>query len=160
MEVVKVTPPPNRGNTKHGLAHTRPYNSWCAMIARCTKPNDPHYKWYGARGITVCEEWKTFEGFWNDMQEGYASNLMLEREDNNGNYCKGNCKWATRKEQSNNKRNNRLLETPNGIMSLQQAADFYGLERGCLRSRLRRKVSVEELFSPSKKENRHDVIGE
>lgn len=89
----------NCADTKHPL-----YGIWRGIIARCTDTNSPSYKDYGGRGITICQEWKEeFLAFVEDMgprPEGYS----VERKDNEGNYNKDNCKWATAQEQAYNKR--------------------------------------------------------
>ena len=92
----------------------RLYRIWANMRTRCNNPNFTKYADYGGRGITVCKEWGTFEPFraWAVLN-GYKENLTLDRIDNNGNYCPENCRWATQKEQCNNKRNNHTL-THNG----------------------------------------------
>lgn len=88
----------------HGMSRTRPHIIWCHMIARTTNVKEPSYKDYGGRGITLCDRWKSFENFWEDMQEGYSDELELDRIDVNGNYCKENCRWATLSMQGHNKR--------------------------------------------------------
>lgn len=87
---------------KHGHAkmrgQTRTYRKWCAMLQRCNNPANPGYKYYGKRGITVCERWLIFENFLADMGP-CPPGLTLHRVDNDGNYEPGNCKWATWSEQ-------------------------------------------------------------
>lgn len=87
----------------HGLSKTPTYNSWRAMLERCLNPNNSHYKHYGGRGITVCNEWLTFENFFRDVGER-PSGKTLDRKNNNGNYELCNVRWATDAEQRANKK--------------------------------------------------------
>ena len=93
------------GHTINGKV-TPEYTVWANMIQRCYNPMHEHWKHYGARGIKVCQRWRRFENFYEDMGKRPA-NLTLERKRNNEGYSKDNCKWATRKEQANNQRRSR-----------------------------------------------------
>ena len=84
----------------------RLYSIWTGMKTRCFNPNSARYKDYGGRGITICDEWRTFDNFclWA-LSNGYEDGLTIERLDNDKSYCPSNCTWITKSEQGKNKRN-------------------------------------------------------
>lgn len=86
------------------MSGTRFYKIWKGMSTRCNNEKYKLFKDYGGRGIKICNEWRTFENFRDDMLASYKEDLSIERKNNDGNYCKENCKWATRQEQNMNKR--------------------------------------------------------
>jgi len=96
--------------TTHGMYGTKEYNSWNAMVDRCTNAKYHRYGDYGGRGIKVCDRWlNSVENFYSDMGDKPIG-MSIDRIDNDGDYTPDNCRWATAKEQSRNRRNNRLIE--------------------------------------------------
>ena len=123
-EALKVTADKNDGrfkvgkehlNYKHGLYKSRIYKIWETMKHRCYCTGQTSYRYYGGRGITVCDEWRNdFKEFYDwAMSNGYSDELTLDRVESSGNYEPTNCRWVTMKEQTRNKSSNRLL-TYNG----------------------------------------------
>lgn len=97
-------------NTTHGMSDSRLYRIWAGMLNRCNNSKQGSYKNYGGRGISVCEEWKTFENFMNwALSNGFEEELTIDRIDVNGNYCAENCKWSDKYEQIANRRNSNIV---------------------------------------------------
>lgn len=89
---------------RHGLARSALYTTWAGMLQRCYNTKSTAYYLYGRRGITVCERWKTFENFAADMGERPSPTHSIDRKDNDKGYSPDNCRWATKKQQSQNTR--------------------------------------------------------
>ncbi len=96
-------------NRKHGQSRSKAYRSWCSAKARCSNPNNKQFSYYGGRGITMAPEWRDdFARFFSDMGPR-PPGTSLDRIDNDGPYAPGNCRWATRKQQSWNPRQPRMI---------------------------------------------------
>lgn len=127
----------------HGMTGSPTYRTWSAMRARCENPADDHYKWYGGRGVTVCERWSSFENFLSDMGVR-PRGMSLDRIDNDGPYSPENCRWATQKEQMQNTRKSVTFEGK----TIQEWSEQLGIKYHTLTYRMRKHGSV---FLPKEK---------
>jgi len=132
------------------LRHDPVFHVWRAMVARCTNPQHSHWKWYGARGITVCDRWRSFENFKADMGER-PDGMTLERVDNSKGYDPDNCCWANWHAQARSRRSSSGAEA---IMELRgerlTAADWArrtGIPQSTLCMRLKRGWSDERALT-------------
>jgi len=133
----------------HGKSKTRSYHIWISMHARCNNPNTQSYPNYGGRGISVCYRWSLFKNFYEDMGPP-LDRLSIERINNSEGYSKKNCKWATREEQMNNMRSNKIIEYGGEQLTYSQAARKYGIGYFQLRGRLRNGWSVKDAIEKPK----------
>src|SRR6185312_1449131 len=140
--------------TTHGMCATPLYRVWVNMRRRCNSPRYPKYSEGGGRGITITSRWDHFEQFYEDMKDSYKTGLKLDRKDNDGPYSLKNCRWVTQKEQMQNTRFNRYIETPKGRMILSEASRVSGIACRTLTDRISSGWPVEKLFdSPKRKRN-------
>jgi hypothetical protein len=128
--------------TTHGQYKTPEYYVWAKVLDRCNNPRCANFKDYGGRGITVDPAWMAFERFLADMGPRPSSQHSIDRVDNDGPYCRDNCRWATRAEQSRNTRANVLLTHAGRTMTLTDWAAETGLTRYALEARIRYGWSV------------------
>lgn len=137
-------------HTKHGESKSRLFSIWQDMKNRCNNPNVKNFKNYGARGISVCAEWmKSFESFrdWA-FNNGYSDDLTIDRKDVNGNYKPDNCRWATKVEQSNNRRVCRFITINGVIRTASEWARETGISSSVIVGRLDSGWPEEMLLSP------------
>lgn len=132
---------------KHGLSNSDEYFIWAGMKSRCLNKNESNYHNYGGRGIKVCDRWvESFENFYEDMGPRPGPEYSIERKNNDGDYEKDNCRWATNKEQNNNKRTNRYIEYNGKIKTLSQWAEAFNIRLTTLAGRLEDGWTIKEAF--------------
>lgn len=138
----------------HGMTKTRTYKKWAGMKTRCYNEKEESYKYYGAKGIRVCDSWlNSFDNFLKDMgtcPEGYT----LDRIDSDNNYSPDNCRWATLKQQANNKTNNRWIEYNGMKKTLSQWSQFRGIGHATILYRLKAKWSIGQALEYEIRENK------
>jgi len=104
------------------------YGIWLGIKARCHRKSEPGYKYYGARGIKMCKRWKnSFSNFYADMGPRSNNSMSIDRINVNGDYCPENCRWASTKEQSINKRNTRRINYKGQMLTLKEFSEITGL---------------------------------
>ena len=138
-------------STTHGMFGTRLYNIWAGMKRRCYDPKTQGYRFYGARGITFCDDWKNFEPFYEwAKNNGYSDNLTIDRINPKGNYCPENCRWVDYKAQARNTSANKIV-TYNGLsLCLAEWAERFKINYETFLSRLRRGYSFDEAIHHKK----------
>lgn len=151
---------------RHGLRNTRLYTIWTNMKQRCANPNASGYEFYGARGISVCDEWKSdFLSFYNwAISNGYSDELTIDRINPKGNYEPCNCRWYTIQEQATNKRDDaktrkgRLVNI-NGIeKTLLEWSEISGVDRNTIYRRIKSGLSGNDLIKPIEKSDKKSGI--
>lgn len=132
---------------KHGGRGTKLYEVFKTMHRRCEAKSSNRYSYYGERGISVSPEWSDFSVFrdWA-YNNGYREGLTLDRIDNNGNYEPGNCRWATMKEQSNNRRNSVFIEIDGQTLTIAQWSDSTGIPYETIYCRYRRGLTGKDVI--------------
>lgn len=142
-------------HTTHGQSRTKLYRKYKSIISRCYNKNSSSYERYGARGISVCDEWRnSFEAFYEwAISTGYDPNKdgrkeqSIDRIDSNGNYCPGNCRWATAKEQLRNRNITTLYEYCGEMYSASEFADMFGIKnKSFVYRRLKKGQSFEYIL--------------
>lgn len=121
-----------------GAWKTRLYSIWRHMIERCEQENHPSFQYYGAKGVSVCDEWRcSFFAFKKWAEEhGYNDELTIDRKDNSKGYSPDNCRFATQKEQQRNRSTNRLVNTEYGPITIKEASERFGIHKDTIRRRL------------------------
>lgn len=132
--------------TKHGMYQSATYGIWEGVISRCNNPNNHAYNYYGGRGITVCDRWKSFENFLIDMGER-PGRKTIDRINVNGDYEPGNCRWASMKEQRRNCRNTVFYEFNGQKKILPDWAEEFGINMGTVKSRLTRGWTLDRALT-------------
>lgn len=134
-------------NTTHGLSKSRADIILNGVKQRCLNPNNSAYKYYGGRGIKICNRWiESVENFVEDMGHP-PKNMTLERIDNNIEYCKSNCRWASRKEQMNNTRANRVFTYNGETLNITQWSEKFKIHRNTLNERINNGWSIEQALT-------------
>ena len=141
---------PTKFKTTHGMSRTRIRQAWINMHARCYEPNNEKYLRYGARGIVVCRRWHDFNAFYEDMGDA-PQGMTLDRIDNNNNYSKSNCRWATPRQQARNRSSNRLIEYEGVTKSLIEWSEYTGIKYITLQKRLQSNWPIKKLLSKPRK---------
>lgn len=132
------------GNSKHPL-----YNTWRNMIRRCHDEGNKLYRYYGARGISVCNEWHGADGFRRFVEDMGPKpvGLTLERVNNDGQYSKGNCRWETYTTQERNRRSNRLITYEGKTACLSEWAAAFGISHAALSWRLSKGMPLDRAMT-------------
>lgn len=133
----------------HGLKKHPLYNIWRGIKKRCLCKTDVHYKWYGAKGISICSEWKNdFVAFYNwSLSNGYAKGLTIDRINTYGDYDPSNCRWATTKVQNNNKTTNAKYTIDGETKNFSEWCDEFGMKHSTVYNRIKLGWDIKAAFT-------------
>lgn len=134
-------------STKHGMSETKVWYAWQRLRDRCYQPKNKAYPSYGGRGIKVCKRWMKFDNFFADMGNPPSDMHSIDRINVNGDYMPSNCRWATQKEQANNRRSNTWLTAFGRTQTIAQWSDELGIKRPTICQRLARGATHAEALS-------------
>ncbi len=134
----------------HGMRYTVEYRAWIEMRRRCYDVNRKGYERYGGRGIKVCDRWmNSFESFFEDMGRRPGKGFSLDRKDNNGNYCKDNCRWANKETQAGNRRDIHNLHAFGETHSISEWSHIKKIDQSTIQKRIVRGWSAEKALQMS-----------
>lgn len=138
----------NKHKIKHGMAspdkngkRKAEYQTWCGMRARCHNKKCKEFRFYGAKGVSVCKRWDSFSNFYSDMGDRPTNKHSIDRIDPSGNYEPGNCRWATNAEQGRNKRNSIYITIQGETKTINEWAERLKKSAGAIRARMHRGMS-------------------
>lgn len=133
---------------KHYMKNTKLYSIWNEMRCRCNNPNDKNYKRYGAKGISVCEEWNNFRNFYPwAFANGYQEGLSIDRIDPAGDYEPSNCRWVTLKEQQRNRGNNVKLSHDGKNLTIGEWCEINNVSYSAIKTRYYRLLKEQDVVT-------------
>lgn len=144
--------------TKHNLRNSKIYETWSNIKKRCYNARSTRYKWYGAKNIKMCDEWKNdFKTFYDwSINNGYKEPLTIDRIDVNGNYEPNNCRWVDWKQQQQNKNSNINITYKNQTKCIAEWARIFNINRATLQWRIKQGWKIDEaLTTPVKTKYHH-----
>lgn len=141
---------------KHGNSYAKFYVKWLVIKSRCYNENDKSYPDYGGRGIKMCDEWvNDYYLFHKWVEENYVKGMTIDRIENDGPYAPWNCRFATPKQQANNRRSNKKIKYKGQLKTISEWSSIIGIKAVTIRSRLKKGWTVQEAFTIKPNKNAH-----
>lgn len=142
-----------------GVKRTKIYQVWDGMIQRCSNKNHKHYHRYGGRGIAVCDKWRCFDYFYQDMGDP-PEGMQIDRENNDADYEPSNCRWATSKINNRNKSDNHIITYYKKSKTLEEWGEITGIKANTILTRIRRGWPIGESLGYMKHHNKAKLTNE